>query len=521
MESEPERDEPARAAARWQISLRSMIVLVLAAGVSASLVAGAREVWGTRPTQSVLTTPVQARPAVVGSWPSSPVPVQRTAGVLLEVAAVLLIVLLARDVVALARLAPAAGAVAPRRWPAIFWRAAAVGLLLWFVACETSVLRLDFAREIEIRHLVPGWGGNYSLRQDLLPVCGLLVMLGLALGMGADPLIGVTSTQRARPWWALVPLAAIVALLIASQDYFSIIPYLILIALEAVTIAMRHRLVDTPSLSARLIQAGFDVIVPVAVVTALALLVARDFDRTRRGLPSTASWSGRILRAVLILGAGATGVFLARVVMPAIHPCLPQGFALVFSGNEVFAVVVGFGVFAMGLAARSLDHRPALVRPRWLARLTTTARACLLLLLSLLLVRSLPTPAQVGDHLPPSLHFVLDANEAANGWLWGSLPDWLVMVVNPWFAPEMLFWAPMLVALACLLAGLAIRPVAAGVAPLDRALTERGPARRLAWLVLGLTTVCLAALPTLVVAGQVVYHLRLNALDLQHHGWPR
>jgi hypothetical protein len=512
--------EHASAGLRWQISLRSMIVLVLAAGISASLVAGAREAWGTRPTQSVLTTPVQSRPAVVGSWPSSPVPVQRTAGVLLEVAAVVLIVLLARDLVALACLAHA-GAGASPRWPALLWRGAAVGLLLWFVSSESSVLRLDFAHELEIRQLVPGWRDNYSLRQDLLPVCGLLVMLGLALGMGAEPLIGVTSHLRARPWWALVPLAAIVAVLIAGQNYWVVIPYLILIALEAVTLAMSHRLVATPSLSARLIHAGFGVIVPVAVVTALALLVARDFERARRDLPWTASWPGGLLRALAVLAVGAAALFLAQVVMPAIHPCFPQGFVLVCRRNEVFAVVAGFGVFAAGLAARSFDHRPSSLKPRWLARLGMTARLGVVAVLLLSLLKNLPTSSQVGHAVPWFVTLVFDAVESVNGWLWGRLPDWLTVIINPWFEPEMLFWAIAVIGLAGLIVGLAIRPPAAGAAPLDLALAQPGSAWRLGWLVLGLVTVCLAALPTLAVAGPVIYHLLVNAEDLRYLGWPR
>jgi hypothetical protein len=521
MESAPEPSERARAGLRLQISLRSMIVLVLAAGVSASLVAGARETWGTRPGQAVLNLPVQARPAVVSSWPSSPVPVQRTAGVVLEVAAVLLVVLLARDLLTLARAAVASWKRrgSPRKLP-IVWRGAAIGILAWFVAGESSVLRLDFAHEIEIRHTLPGWGGNYSVRQDLLPVCGLLVMLGLALGMGAEPLIGETPRPRARLWWILVPLAALVALLFTGQEYFSVIPYLIVIAMEAVTIAMSHRLIAGPSLSDRLIHAGLDVILPVVAVTALALLVARDFERARRGLPWAPTWTGAILRTVATLGAAGSGLFLALAVMPAIHPYLPQGFLFVLHGDEVFAVVAAFGVFALGLASRSLDQGEAWVKPRWLTRLATTARVGMLALLSLWLLKLVPNSGQVAGRVPPSVAPVFDAIENLNLWLWGRL-DWLVVMIKPWFEPESIFWTLTLVALGWLLFGLAIRPPAAGRAPFDGTRTQPGSASRLAWLVVGLSTVCLAALPTLVVAGLFIYHLRMNAADLRYFGWPR
>jgi hypothetical protein len=60
-----------------------------------------------------------------------------------------------------------------------------------------------------------------------------------------------------------------------------------------------------------------------------------------------------------------------------------------------------------------------------------------------------------------------------------------------------------------------------GAAPFDKIVARRSSASQLLWLALGLTTVCLAALPALVIAGQVIYHLRLNAENFSVHGWPR
>jgi len=72
-----------------------------------------------------------------------------------------------------------------------------------------------------------------------------------------------------------------------------------------------------------------------------------------------------------------------------------------------------------------------------------------------------------------------------------------------------------------LLVELAIRPAAAVVAPFDRLAFEPATARRFIWLVSGLVVRCLAALPTLLVAGQSLVHLRFFAGDLWIRGWPR
>ena len=99
--SQPE--SPGRRRGRWQMSLAGLISLVLAAGVTAAVVRQRRsEVWGERVTRSV-------RPPSSGMAPTTvPVPIERTAGLVLEVAAVFLILILARSIFGLDRGIPAA-----------------------------------------------------------------------------------------------------------------------------------------------------------------------------------------------------------------------------------------------------------------------------------------------------------------------------------------------------------------------------------------------------------------------------
>ena len=86
---------------------------------------------------------------------------------------------------------------------------------------------------------VPGWRHGYRLRQQLFPVCGLFAILGLVVGMGARFLFPAAARTGKRPYWLFVILAGVAAVMIVALPYWaSLIPYLVLIALEAVTNAM-------------------------------------------------------------------------------------------------------------------------------------------------------------------------------------------------------------------------------------------------------------------------------------------
>src|SRR5262245_12850030 len=104
----------------------------------------------------------------------------------------------------------------------------------------------------------------------LTPVCAVLAMIGLALGMGAGLALGRSDRRRRRPYWLFVPLAALVAVLFMGlpNAWWSLITQLILIALEAVNNAMPppHR-APPDGLSVRLLRAGIE-----AVPAALACL---------------------------------------------------------------------------------------------------------------------------------------------------------------------------------------------------------------------------------------------------------
>jgi hypothetical protein len=513
--SEDERD---RLTPRWQISLRGLIFLVLAAGVSSGVVRSAREFWGNRLIEAAGTRPGQTTPSAAG-W--SPVPVERTAGLVLELEAVFFVLILARQLSSLFRSDARRETRHPRALFSIAWRISATGLLLWFLSMETSVLRLDYLGYIDAGWRVPGWGWVYSFYQNLMPVCGALVMLGLALGMGAGSLFDEPPGRRRRPWWLFVPLAALAAVLLAGQSYVAVIPNLVLVALEAVTNAMRHRLVAGPGLAARLVRAGSTAVSSLALTLPLALAVARDFERARRNEPWARTWQACVARLLLLAAAAATGVYLACVTLPAIDLWLPQGFAYILGAGQVFTIVVAFAVLAAGLAARSLDRHPAPERPRWLSRTSSFVRWGMLALVSLALLTCLPSTAQFDPRIPSPVTLAIDVVGRANAWLWGRFPDSVVMVISPWLAPERLAWTLMLLGVAILLVELALRPQSAEHGPFDRVVGEPQSILRFGWLVVGLTCVCLVALPTLLIAGQALWHIRLCGWDWVNSGWPR
>ena len=497
--------EGSRQSPRLQVSLANLMILVLAAGVATGLARGARETWGTR------TVPPGYNPSV---------PLERTAGVALEVAAVLLIVLLVQ---------PLFGLVARFRSGAmersvflcsIAWRIAAIAVLVTFVAHEWGVLRIDFTTSLMMSREWPGWREAYSEQETLLPICGLLSMLGLSLGMGAGGILEGPASRRPRPYWLFVPLATLVGLLFLAQPgWRALIPQLVLLALEAVTNAMRHIIVsnsrplDAPAASgdrcgdrwsgqhdagpdrrARLREVAADRTLgddPSRVAAAVFHTAGDDRDRDlyrRRHHPGDPSlllgWfapdgrSSRGFHGVLRLRTlrgwpgrpGRRGTSGARGSAPTLRAfgivsvrCVGSALPLRAQVSARFNAVRG---------RRAAGHRST---DRWRA-----ARPQLALE---------PGPGASDDHGP-------------------AVPR---------------------------AGGARLEPVHAGARPAHRragdpaGLVERSPLRcpgriparalRFLWLTMALTIVCLVAIPVFLVASQALVYIQLRAEDLIVGGW--
>jgi len=506
---------------RWQIRLADLIVLVLAVGVSAGIARGARDAWGSRLIPNNAST-VNSASITLATWRGSPVPWERTAGLVFEVTGVFLIVILARTVFGLLRRGRPGdgGRVVSFIW-AVAWRSLAVAILLGFVADEFSVLRVDFARETDMGMQQPGWDINYRARQNLLPVCGALAMVGLALGMGAGAFLDERPSRRRRPTWLFVPLAGLFAVLISVWLYgYSIIAQLVLIALEAVSNSTRWHNHAGPGLSARLVAAGLDAFVAFVSCVALGVVVAGDFERARRGEPWATIRAGRFFRLILLLATIGAGAYVTGITIPAMHPCLAQGIVQILDLGLIVATFSAVGLFALGLAARSVVPRPTQEKAAWHFWLSGLLRYGLMLVLLLSALKHLPASSQLPSGISPSVGRVIDIVGHAQAWLWGLLPYPVVIVLTACLEPDLLQWLIAIVFSTILVVELAIHPTALDDAPFDAIWGSTRSTIEITWLTVALTVICLVAIPILFVAGQALLHVRLGVADWMISGWP-
>ncbi len=492
---------------RWQVSLADLIFLVLAAGLAAGLARGARDVWGTRSA---------------GALGTLAVPFARTAGVLVEVAAIWLALILARGLIGLVRRPRTDGEPGRRLRVPMAWRAAAIAVLLGLVMRESLILRVDYPT-FSSRMSDAGWSWWYQMREGLLPICAILALIGIALGTGAGLIFTRPVPRRPRPYWLFVPLAAIAGVLFVGlpTGWWTLIPHLILIALEAVNNALppgSRATADT--MSVRLLRAGIEAVPAALACVGLALVVARDIERARRGEPWATTRGGWIFRIVALAAVAAAGAFTALVVIPTVHPHLREGFRLVLDREVLMIILAGFGLASVGLAARVLVP-PSGDPPRWLRWLRAAVPIGLLAVVLVSAFDHLPSSTQLDPDLPPIVGRICDAIAAVTGRFWNLLPDSIVMVVSAGLDPERLAWMLSLMLVAAFLLELAFpRLFGDRAAPFDAIAKSPDRMRRCLWLTAGLTTICIVAMPILLVLGQVLVHIRFSIDRWTVDGWP-
>ncbi len=491
------------------------MVLVLAAGVAAGAVRSAREVWGIR------VSPPAGMAAGTWLWGTGQVPVERTAGFALEIVAVFLLVVLARTLIGVFWAATRSAERPERRvrlW-AFAWRTGAACFLLWFISAESQLLRIDLVREAEISTWVPGWSSTYRAHQSLLPACGLFAMLGLLLGSGAGFLLPGAPRRRRRPYWLFVVLAGVAAVLIAASNAsVALITQLVLIAMEAVTNAMYHAASRGPGLWTRLSHAGIDAAISAGFCLALALAVARDFEMLRRGNPPAASRAGRVLRLLLLAGAAGAGFYLLAVTFPAIHPCFGVGFRSILGPAEAGIIVSGFGLFGAGMAARAIAGAPEQQPSRWTRWLRAFYGLSILGVILFAALNILPDSSQLEPSVPRFVMSTVDRIKEGIAHFWEQFPDSFTVGALKMLAIENLLWTSLILATMCFVIELLIRDNPRLDSPFDRLAESPERLRRFVWLVSGFVVVCLAAIPTLIVASQVVILLRLVGGDMRN-GW--
>ena len=191
------------------------------------------------------------------------------------------------------------------------------------------------------------------------------------------------------------------------------------------------------------------------------------------------------------------------------------------SPGVLFRMLVAFGLFAMGLAARSLAPRPFSVKTGWLNWLSSVFRYGLMIVLLLAAMKALPASTQLPPEIPSNVGGVLDAVDQAQSWAWGLLPYPVVVALAYGLQPDQLRWILAVVFVSILVVELVVRRDIAEAAPFDAVLGRSAHSlMQFTWLTVALMAVCLVALPTLIVAGQAGLHIRLNVADWFAHGAP-
>jgi hypothetical protein len=493
-----------------QVSLADLCFLVLAAGLAAGVVRGAREVWGTG----------------LSRWGSngwSPTAhFERTAGLAVEVASIWLALILARGILRLVR-GPRSGG-GPGRVGLLGmmgWRVPAIALLLGFTMRESQVLGVDLAK---YRALGAGQGEIYPMSVMLVPICAILTIIGVALGMGAGMSLPRGSPARARPYWLFVPLAALAAVLFMGQPggECTLIPQFILVVLDYVIYAMPPPGVRLPgSLAVRLLRAGIEAVPAALACLCLALVIAHDFERARRDQPWAMGRGGWILRILSLVVALAAGTVVVGVAIPTMHPCLLDGFRGILDTESIAMVLGGFGVLAAGLAARALVPPPSHEAPRRLRRLSCLLAAGMIVIILLSAMQAVPSSMQIDPAVPAIVGRVCDFIRDLSDWLFSMFPDSIETDLSAWLSPRRLAWPLLTTILALFLIELSgSRTGGSQPAPFDAVAESPARLARFFWLVASLTTVCLVAVPTLMVLGQALAHIRYRINDWTTLGWP-
>ena len=100
-------------------------------------------------------------------------------------------------------------------------------------------------------------------------------------------------------------------------------------------------------------------------------------------------------------------------------------------------------------------------------------------------------------------------------------PDLSESDLSAWLSPRQLAWPLSTTILALFLIELSgSRMEGSQPAPFDAVAESSARLARFFWLVAALTTVCLVAVPTLMVLGQALAHIRYRIDDWSTLGWP-
>jgi hypothetical protein len=267
-------------------------------------------------------------------------------------------------------------------------------------------------------------------------------------------------------------------------------------------------------------HAGWDVLVAGTLWTCTALWVEYDLriaSARADSLDRPHSWRQVVARLFSVCCTVSAGVYLLRITLPYLHESLARGLANVVQVPEALAIVAGFSVFSAGLAARALLPQPTggeangrhLGRMRWV--LGTLFGLGALVAGALLIMQHLASAPIYHDAQGTFARIVNTAKDVQTYLTnQNAIPAvvWRLLRLDFLVAAGCLSWVAWEAArLLC------TRP-SPSISSLDAVASRPGLFLRFLCSWLGLTVVCLMALPVFFIAGLVLFHIRANAADL-------
>jgi hypothetical protein len=285
------------------------------------------------------------------------------------------------------------------------------------------------------------------------------------------------------------------------------VPHLVLVAIEMVSIAMRNSVKTPEGLAARINQAAIPSGFALAAVIATAAWLSFDLRRASRGEPATAtSRLGVAYRLGSFAAMLGMAWFLVSRTIPIIHDNLYRGFEGVIGGEEFLIIGVGFAGLSSGIVARSI------VRRRDTDSLSSKMRGSIVLgqifwtggLLAVIFIAVSRTLLEI-----PEIFAGVPVGTRSWMQMAVDLWNWVHHVTYPFSTNTHILLLPVVIW------GLVVSFRVCGPLAPDREAVFDLVARssenlkRFLWPCAALSILCLCALPTLFVMGLVVYHLRL------------
>jgi hypothetical protein len=390
----------------------------------------------------------------------------------------------------------------------VAWRVLAATLLFAYFAAQSVVFKDAFHGTRVSPHAQGQLG--------LFPLCALMLMAGI--GLGARPgRPGPQGSARPSRLRSLLVAVAIVGILAWYSKTETQLPYLILIALEAVRAAMRRGTLGGTALATR-IEHGLPAALAGAVACfAAACWLSHSIRRSAAEARQEAILAKREAAAAVVILALASAMawLLFRTVLMW-DVWLYEGLWTVVGPLEIGALVLGYGGLAAGIAARAVTAKPeapGATRPAPGATEVTHGRVARILVsgLRLSLIVAIGIVLLIREEPPRSLFRGLPAEFRGLANAVSSVYERALEPALLWreLDHKALYLVVGLAWVVVLLAGVLLREQSA---PFDRVIERPASLIRCAAFTIGFTATCLCAMPTLFVGCLLAFHRWLNPL---------